>query len=77
MSIDWTKYIEQVPNVAMGKPIFKGTRLTVDFILERLSQGAAAQELIEDYAGLTDEHIAAALAYAVAAVRNEDLIHQS
>lgn len=60
----WQDYIERDPHVMLGKPVFKGTRLTVEFILERLGQGASEQELLENYIGLRPEHIRAAQAYA-------------
>lgn len=58
----------------LGKPVFKGTRITVEFVLDRLAQGATAQELVENYEGLRAEHITAALSYAAAAVRHDELI---
>ncbi len=71
--IDCRKYIEHDPAIMLGKSVFKGTRLTVEFILERLAQGATPQELIENYEGLTAEHVPAALAYAAAVVSHEML----
>jgi uncharacterized protein (DUF433 family) len=63
---DWTNYIERDPRIMLGKPVFKGTRITVEFVLDRLAQGATAQELLENYEELRAEHISAALAYAAA-----------
>ncbi len=40
LRMDWHKHIERVPGVMLGKPIFRQTRITVEFVLERLSQGA-------------------------------------
>ena len=37
--MNWQDYIERDPEVMLGKPVFKGTRLTVEFVLERLGQG--------------------------------------
>ena len=74
MTTDWRKYIERDSAVMLGKPIFVGTRITVEFILERLAQGANTQELIENYEGLQSEHIAAALAYAASLVRHDELV---
>lgn len=56
--------IERDPDVMLGKPVFKETRLTVEFILERLGQGASSEELLEGYVGLLPEHIRAAQYYA-------------
>jgi uncharacterized protein (DUF433 family) len=57
-----------------GKPVFKGTRLTVEFVLERLSQGASPEELVRDYIGLRPESLQAALAYAAATLRRDELV---
>lgn len=65
--LDWKQYIERDADVMLGKPVFKGTRITVEFILDRLAQGAMPQELVENYEGLRPEHIGAVLAYAAAA----------
>ena len=70
----WQDYIERVPGVMLGKPVFKGTRITVEFVLERLSQGATAEELIENYEGLGREHILAAMAYATSMLRHEVVV---
>ena len=71
---DWKQYIERDPGVMLGKPVFKGTRLTVEFILERLAQGATPQDLLENYEGLKPEYIPAALAYAASVVSHEELV---
>jgi uncharacterized protein (DUF433 family) len=60
----WQDYIEQRPDVMLGKPVFEGTRLTVALILERLGQGARPDDLLEAYPQLRPEHIQAAQAYA-------------
>jgi len=72
--VDWTQYIERNPQVMTGKPIFKGTRITVEYILERLAQGATADELLANYEGLRPEHILAAFAMAAAVLRNDQLV---
>ncbi len=58
----------------IGKPIFKQTRITVEYVLERLAQGATAEDLVSNYEGLQPEHISAALAYAAALVRKDELV---
>ena len=72
--MDWDQYIERVPGVMLGKPIFRGTRITVEFILERLAQGAHSEDLIRSHPPLTREHVMAALAYAVSVVRQDELL---
>lgn len=73
--MDWTQFIEVKPGVALGKPVFKGTRLTVEFVLERLSDGVTADDLIQNYAGLSQDHLRAALAFAAAVLRRDELVH--
>lgn len=72
--MDWQQYIERVPGVMLGKPIFRGTRITVEFVLERLAQGAQAVDLIRSHPTLTADHIRAALAYAVSVVRQDETL---
>jgi uncharacterized protein (DUF433 family) len=72
--MDWRDHIEQVPGVACGKAVFKGTRLTVEFVLERLSQGATTEELIANHPPLTLPMIRAALAFAVSTLKQDELL---
>jgi uncharacterized protein (DUF433 family) len=76
-SMNWQDYIERDPEVMLGKPVFKGTRLTVEFILERLGQGASVEELLESYVGLRSEHIRAAQAYAASVLRHDEVVYQT
>jgi uncharacterized protein (DUF433 family) len=52
------------PKVMVGKPVIKGTRLTVDYILNLLAHGATWAEILEEYEGLTQEDIQACLLFA-------------
>ena len=52
------------PEVMVGKPVIKGTRLTVEFILNLLAHGASIEEIIEEYRGLKSEDIQACLLFA-------------
>jgi uncharacterized protein (DUF433 family) len=52
------------PEILVGKPIIKGTRLAVEFILELLAEGWSEAEILRNYPGLTQEDIRACLAYA-------------
>ena len=51
------------PKVMLGKPVIKGTRVTVEFILRMLGSGCSTQEMISEY-DLTQEDILAALSFA-------------
>lgn len=64
--MNWQEHVEQRPDVMMGKPVIKGTRLTVELILERLGNGAPVEDLLDSYPQLRREHIQAAQAYAAA-----------
>ena len=75
--MNWQDYIERDPEVMLGKPVFKGTRLTVEFVLERLGQGDLVEELLESYVGLRPEHIRAAQAYAASVLRHDELVYQT
>jgi uncharacterized protein (DUF433 family) len=72
--MNWRDHIEQRPDVMLGKPVFKGTRLTVEFVLERLGQGADVADLLDAYPTLTAEHIRAAHAYAADALRSDEIV---
>jgi uncharacterized protein (DUF433 family) len=52
------------PKIMVGKPVIKGTRLTVEYILKLLAQGATVTEILDEYAGLTPEDIQACLLFA-------------
>jgi len=52
------------PKVMVGKPVIKGTRLTVEYILNLLAHGATVEEILEEYDGLTPEDIRACLLFA-------------
>mgnify|MGYP003390026531 FL=1 len=58
------KRIALNPNVLTGKPVIKGTRLSVEFILNLLAHGTTTTEILEEYQGLTVEDIQACLLFA-------------
>ena len=72
--MDWHQQIERVPGIMLGKPVFRGTRITVEFVLERLAQGARPEDLIKSHPPLNADHVAAALAYALSVVRQDELL---
>jgi len=69
--LDWRDHIASDPKVMLGKPCFKGTRIPVDLILEKMAYGEVEAEILEGYPRLTNESIRAALLYAVDSVRND------
>ena len=52
------------PDILSGKPVVRGTRLGVEFILELLAAGQSERDILENYPGLTREDILACLGYA-------------
>jgi uncharacterized protein (DUF433 family) len=52
------------PKIMTGKPVLKGTRLTVEYILNLLAHGATMAEILQEYEGLTHEDIQACLLFA-------------
>ena len=68
---NWKNYIEINPEVMYGKPVIKGTRIPVDLILEKMSNGQQNQDIIKDFPDLKEEDLFACLAYATSFLRNE------
>jgi uncharacterized protein (DUF433 family) len=62
--MDWQERITVDPTILVGKPVIRGTRLAVEFIVELLGQGWSESEILRNYPGLTREDIQACLAYA-------------
>lgn len=66
LAIDWQVYIEERKDVMLGKPVCKGTRLTVELELNEFGAGTTFDELLVNYPTLRPEHIRAAMPYASA-----------
>ncbi len=63
--------IEINPKVMLGKPVIRGTRITVELILRKLSEGAGEKDLLRAYPKLTREDIQAAIRYAADTLAHE------
>ena len=72
--MDHLKYIERNPLVMMGKPIIKGTRITVELIMRKFAGGYTIEKLLESYPHLTQEQVFAAFQYAADVIANEETI---
>jgi uncharacterized protein (DUF433 family) len=59
------------PHILGGKPIIRGTRISVEFILDLLASDVSEEEILEDYPHLTKEDIQACLRYAARSCKNE------
>lgn len=70
-TVHWRDYIISDPAILGGKPIIKGTRLSVEFVLDLLAAGWDQTALRKNYPNLTEERIRAVLAYAAETFREE------
>ncbi len=71
IKMDWKTRIVVDPGVMTGKPVIKGTRITVEFVMELLGRGATVTEILHEYDHLTPEDIRACLAYASDLLKSE------
>lgn len=62
--MNWRDHIEVNPDVLVGKPVVRGTRLAVELILELLAAGETESDLLSDYSRLKRDDLRACLAYA-------------
>jgi len=69
-----TDRIEINPKVMLGKPVIRGTRIPIELILRKLSEGASETELLDAYPRLTREGIQAAIGYAADTLAHEETI---
>ncbi len=67
----WQERIVLNPAILVGKPVVKGTRLAVEFIIDLLAQGWSEDDILRNYPGLTSEDIRACLNYASAVLQAE------
>lgn len=73
MDIDWREFIHSDPEILVGKPVVKGTRLSVEFILGLFAGGWTEQQVLENYPTLTAESLQAVFAFATDCMREESL----
>jgi uncharacterized protein (DUF433 family) len=71
--MDWEDRIIVDPKVLVGKPVIKGTRLAVDFMIDLLAQGWSVEAILQSYPGLTREDIQACLAFASTILKAEKI----
>jgi uncharacterized protein (DUF433 family) len=64
------KLIQMDPAIMMGKPVIKGTRITVELILDKLAAGETVEQILEAHPRLTKKAIMAAIAFAADSLRN-------
>ena len=66
VTLPWQDYIEEKPGVMLGKPVFKGSRLTVEHVLSELGTGMSESDLLNGYPQLNHDHLRTAMLYAAA-----------
>jgi uncharacterized protein (DUF433 family) len=72
--VELLERITMNPNVMIGKPVIRGTRLTVEFILNLLAHGATTAEILEEYDGLAPEDIQACFLFASRSIEHMDFM---
>lgn len=72
--MEWRDHITSDPAVLVGKPVIKGTRISVELILGWLANGWTYEQVLESYPHVTREDILAALAFAEEVMRDEHYI---
>lgn len=72
--MDWKDRIVATSDTLVGKPRVKGTRISVELILDRLADGWSREDLVEAYPNITAEDIQAALAFVAEIYREEHFV---
>lgn len=72
--MNWRDHIVSDPEVLVGKPVIKGTRISVELILDRLADGWTADDLFKAYPRLTPEALQAVFAFAAEVLKDEEYI---
>ena len=62
--MEWRELIVADPEIMVGKPVIKGTRITVEFILDLLANEWSFADILDNYTGLTNDDIMACISYA-------------
>lgn len=70
---DLSRHIEINPSVMLGKPVIKGTRITVESIMEELASGYTVGDVLQAHPRLKEDDVYAALQYAWAVMKNEKI----
>ncbi|MBM3473481.1 MAG: DUF433 domain-containing protein [Armatimonadetes bacterium] len=71
--MDWHDYIHSDPRILVGKPVVRGSRLSVEFILRLFAAGWSEEQVLASYPSLTPEALRAVFAYAAEGLRDEKL----
>ena len=69
--MDWREHIHSDPAILSGKPVVKGTRISVDFLLDLFANGWSEEQVLEGYPNLTQDSLRAVFAFAAESTRDE------
>lgn len=69
--MNWREHIVVDPNVLVGKPVIRGTRIAVELVIDLLARGYTKEQILEQYDHITPEDIQACLSYASETLRSE------
>ncbi len=72
--MDYRNLIIRDPEIMLGKPIIKGTRITVELIMRKLAGGYSTEEFVLNYPHISREQVLAALAYTADFIANEEVL---
>jgi uncharacterized protein (DUF433 family) len=70
--MDYSKHIARDPNIMLGKPVIKGTRITVELLMRKLAAGYTIEKLMESYPHISREQILSAFEYTADLIANEE-----
>lgn len=71
MELNWRNYIHSDPDILLGKPTIKGTRIAVELILELLANGWSVETILKSYPNLTENDLKAVFAYLKDCIQQE------
>ena len=71
LSMDWQDRISVDPKVLVGKPVVKGTRISVELVVDLMAKGWSQEQILDSYPNLTADDLRACLAYASELLHSE------
>lgn len=72
--MEWQQYIERNPEILLGKPVIKNTRISVELIMRKLAGGYSFEDILKAYPHLNKTQLAAACEYSEDVIANEETV---
>lgn len=72
--MDWRERIVVDPNILVGKPVIKGTRISVELLMDRLSDGWTMEDILAAYPHISREDVLAAISFVTEIFKEEDYV---